>query len=170
MTHVIIAPTQGVKGIWTPWAEVLCTACHGNTFNRGFGDIKVLTDAEMVEREQLIDVGEYQGITPCDKCGRPIVIDESIATEHNMMLDLQAEGITARMAQTGGMCDALEIDRQCGGYYLMTAESDFCLGEFDHEGEWGEELSIYPRTYAEMMDEIRKLPDLVRTTEGGETE
>ena len=94
-------PTKGVRGIWTPWAEVLCYACHGPTFPNS-----TVTDEEMaVFATPVSDDGEAEGFTVCDKCGCDVILDEDIAMQHAVCRRLNAAGgFTARLEQTGGMC------------------------------------------------------------------
>jgi hypothetical protein len=155
---------QGLKGIWTPWALVLCYKCHGNTFDRGFGDVKVI-DAETMEKyEALVSPKEHEALTPCDKCGRHIVLPDSIAVEHNMALELKLAGIDAHLEQTGGMCDALCVQAVDGGYYYMTYNFDgdngYYLSKFDNESEWLEDFATQTETYEEMLETIKALSDL----------
>jgi hypothetical protein len=155
---------QGLDGIWTPWALVFCYKCHGSRFDRGFGDVRVLADDVMEKHEKLVSPDEHEALTPCDKCGRLIVLPDSIAVEHNMALELRSLGIDAGMEQTGGMCDALGVYALDGGYYYMTYNFDgdgwYMLSKFDSEQEWIENFEAIAETYEEMLEIIKALPDL----------
>jgi hypothetical protein len=129
---------QAAIGIWTPNARVICFDCHGNTFNRGLGNITILDAAEMEEQNTAVPLKEGKRITACDKCKRAIQLSNSTAAEHNIMLSLREAGIDSKMHQTGGMNSACGINTE-GGYFLVTYNWDgdgmFAVGEYDEEGE-----------------------------------
>lgn len=96
------------RGIWTPWAEVLCVACHGPKYFVSGKDVPDF--ATLATEEVEPNPAEAEGVTTCDVCGTGIVLDDSVALEHNLVVALRAAGVTdAAMMQTGGMCSAARI-------------------------------------------------------------
>jgi len=82
-------------GIWTQQAEVLCNDCAD----------KVGHGMKMKMEGTLIGY--------CDHCHAPIIIDEHIGREHELMYLTRQAGFTySYMSQTGGMCHALEVTVQ----------------------------------------------------------
>jgi hypothetical protein len=88
-----------VEGIWTPWAAVLCGACH-ETHKPEYGPTVTLAPTTL---------GTHDALTTCDSCRRPIALDCVVAGEHNLMLALHRAEVPARMDQTGGMCSAVSV-------------------------------------------------------------
>jgi hypothetical protein len=97
------------EGVWTPWAEILCFACHGPTWNVSGEPVP---DYETVcsprpAKEEYPGIWEKAG--ECDRCGKPVWLSEDIAAEQAVVLAIRAmdiPGVTAAMQQTGGMCSA----------------------------------------------------------------
>jgi hypothetical protein len=161
---------QAAIGLWTPKARVICFDCHGNTINRGFGNITVLNAAEMEEQNTPVPVKEGKRITTCEKCKRAIQLYKSIAVEHNVMLALREAGIDANMHQTGGMNSACGIDSHNGGYFLITYDWDgdgmFVVGEYDKEGERLESFFQSDKP-DELVDHIISLGTIKLIEKGG---
>lgn len=89
-------------GVWTPWANVLCPACHNEWLTPQTGRVAP------VEYEQA-DV-HNNGVTHCDRCGCDIIVRHSVSAEHNLVAWLNTEfDLHAEMWQTGGMCSACVI-------------------------------------------------------------
>jgi hypothetical protein len=133
-----VTTITAVRGIWTPSANVLCFGCHGNTFNRGMGNKLVVDDTEMQKYNTAGSLEKGYGITKCDRCGCDVQLDDSVASEHNIMFRLREAGLAAEMYQTGSMSSACGISTESGGYYLITFNWDgdghFVVGEYDAEG------------------------------------
>ena len=92
------------KGVWTPWAAVVCYDCHGN---ENLPNPKTEEEWEKVTKPQELRYGN--AVTFCDDCHTPIQVDESVAYEHNLVAALRECGIEAELSQTGGMCSAASI-------------------------------------------------------------
>lgn len=106
----------GVRGIWTPSAAVLCYACHGAQ-----GPVSVL---DVCEHRQTVSAGEGEGVTLCDRCSQPVVINAPVAAEHNLASMLRAAGFDASMDQTGGMCSAVEVTLSADRSMLLVQRED----------------------------------------------
>jgi len=98
-----------VFGIWTPWAEVLCYACHGQEMRTRPG--RKIPDAAF---QRLL--GDYPGSEApcrCDKCGRPICVEgrDDVTTLGAMRdrINDAIPGAGAHLDQTGGMCVGLAV-------------------------------------------------------------
>ncbi len=128
-----------VEGIWTPWAAVLCYRDHGAS-----GPV---TAQDVANNDGAVTPGEDEGVTPCDTCGRPVVVRGDVAAEHNMVLQLRTAGYAAHMDQTGGMCSAAQVDLPDGAYLLIvdavnavqTYGTHFGVFRFDAEDNSDEE-------------------------------
>jgi len=92
------------RGVWTPWAQVLCYECHGN---ENLPDPK--TDAEWARMIEPVQLMEDKAVTFCDGCHTDIQVYDSVAYEHNLVKALKDRGFDAVMAQTGGMMSACSI-------------------------------------------------------------
>jgi len=111
-----------VAGVWTPQASVLCWSCHGSTWHLSG---KPVPDFDRISTEEA-DTNEATGVTVCDECGRGIVVDLSIAREHDLARRLKADGFDAHMAQTGGMCSAMSVSvEDCPTYFLATDAEEY---------------------------------------------
>ncbi|MBR5259365.1 MAG: hypothetical protein IKV48_02675, partial [Eggerthellaceae bacterium] len=93
------------RGVWTPWAQVLCYDCHGN---ENLPNPK--TDEEWARMTAPRPVADGNAITSCDNCGAHVQMDESVAYEHELVLALRERGFDAEMRQTGGMVSACGIE------------------------------------------------------------
>jgi hypothetical protein len=111
---------QGVAGVFTPWAKVLCHGCHDKDTHSAKRPIKLSPVPEVV--------GENDGLCACSGCGAEIVEREDVA-HCKLFVDLVNEadaGAEARLAQTGGMCVAAEVafpDGSFGVFYDVGATS-----------------------------------------------
>lgn len=92
------------RGIWTPWAQVLCYECHGN---ENLPNPK--TDAEWARMTEPVPLMEDKAVTFCDGCGTDIQVYDSVAYEHNLVQALKDHGFDAVMSQTGGMMSGCSI-------------------------------------------------------------
>ena len=92
------------RGIWTPWAQVLCYDCHGN---ENLPQPK--TEEEWARMSAPQPLADGNAVTFCDDCHTDIQVDDSVAYEHNLAAALRDRGFDAVMAQTGGMCSAVSI-------------------------------------------------------------
>lgn len=100
--------TKRVSALWTPWAEVLCPACHGSKKWNG-------KDITVPEQNGQDDEHGY-----CTKCGNPVwVLGRSDVAVLTRLRHKMGEG---EMQQTGGMCAALTFERKDGGYVIATVD------------------------------------------------
>lgn len=165
------------KGIWTPWAMVVCYNCHGNIFLD-----KTLTDEEMAMHNEPVDLKEGNRITFCDTCGKDVQVYDSVAEEHNLVKELLTMGYDAYLEQTGGMNSAcvLNIDHdetindelgEVDPVYYLTYNFDghnkYWLTLVDKDGE-SDGLLADTYTLGEMMAIINNLDDVRKIKEGTE--
>lgn len=131
-------PSQApVVGVWTPWAEVLCVACHDAR-----PGVRRLPISFQVRADQPVEqLPHDHATTPCDGCGRLIVVPGNVAREHNLVLALRSQGIQAYLAQTGGMHSAAVVPLPGGGC-LSIVESEknpgtdpFLFSEYEGSGD-----------------------------------
>lgn len=153
---------QAKNGIWTPWATVLCASCHGRKFDRGFGNVHVVEDADF---ELPRDQDGCEGLTHCEKCGDHIWVRWDVA----MLRELQLE-IGGYLMQTGGMCAALYVE-DCGPWFVVvTGEDEPCVGLYKSEDDFYEGTYDEHRffvwdmdaTIAEVIAGCNKLFPLIR--------
>ncbi|HEY3363877.1 MAG TPA: hypothetical protein VGK74_02340 [Symbiobacteriaceae bacterium] len=140
MTTTAVLP---IPGIWTPQAEVLCARC-AKTVNPS--EYARFRPEFLAVADQPIEALESDEVaTTCDKCGRLVAVDEKVGHEHNLIPLLKAEGLDARMEQTGGGCSAVIIPVPDGGTLQITlVEEDlpelrFIVGRFDGNDEFVED-------------------------------
>ena len=92
------------RGVWTPWAQVLCYDCHGN---ENLPNPKTEEEwAHMVAPQPLAD---GNAVTFCDGCHTDVQVYDSVAYEHNLVAALRDCGFDAAMEQTGGMMSGCSI-------------------------------------------------------------
>ena len=139
------------RGVWTPWAQVVCYDCHGN---ENLPNPK--TDEEWARMTSPQPVADGNAVTSCDSCGTHVQVDESVAYEHNLMWALRDRGFYAVMSQTGGMMSGCSIIpsedlRENGkpdgiGEFLITyndaGDNLYWMGVYDNDAcladvEWG---------------------------------
>lgn len=81
------------RGVWTQNAEILCDECAKHV---GHG-VKMMMDGSAVAY--------------CEHCHAPILCDEDIQQEQELQYLIRQVGFCdSYMAQTGGMCHALEVE------------------------------------------------------------
>ena len=136
------------RGVWTPWAQVICYDCHGN---ENLPEPKTEEEwARMTAPQPLID---GNAVTFCDDCHTDIQVYDSVAYEHNLVAALRERGFDAVMEQTGGMMSGCSItpseelraggDPDGIGEILITYEEDsYWMGVYDNDVcpadvEWG---------------------------------
>lgn len=140
------------KGIWTPFARVLCPKCHGNLNE---------------EHCNPMELEEGNEITTCNKCGKEIQTYNSVANENNLVNRLKELGINAYMCQNGGMNSACEIAKKDNkGFYWITfgsIEDEYLIGSYDNEGDYlGEGTDFYCYKVEEMIEHVLSLKDIER--------
>lgn len=111
------ADFEATKGLWTPWAEVLCYKCHGPNFREG----KPIPDYEKCCTEAVMTPPEGSEVTTCMRCGKWIHVAEDVAILNNVRMKLPS-WVSPRMEQTGGMMCALGMTFL--GYYYMCTPCD----------------------------------------------
>lgn len=166
------------RGIWTPWAQVLCYDCHGND---NLPEPKTEEEWARMAAPQLLMDGN--AVTFCDGCHTDVQVYDSVAHEHNLVHALRDRGFYAVMSQTGGMMSGCSIIpsedlRENGkpdgiGELLITyndsGDNLYWMGVYDNDAcfadvEWG---NISFRTQDEVVawafsnqEKIAKLDDL----------
>lgn len=83
-------------GVWTPWGEVLCWACH-----------EVL--AQKNRHEPALDGDAHKGV--CCRCHADVVMDDAEVAQLSRVKRLwdKAGKIKSHLEQTGGMCAAFVV-------------------------------------------------------------
>lgn len=138
--------TKLVSGVWTPWAQVLCHACHGNEGPRNLDE----EHWQAVLKPRDLQPGNAQ--TFCDSCGADVQVSRGLAAEHNLVRELREQGIDAVMEQTGGMMSACSIEvapelRQGNGegdpglLEVLVTSNDMGQGEYNI-GVYDNDLSM----------------------------
>lgn len=136
--------TRLMSGVWTPWAQVLCHACHGNDGPRTLDE----EHWQAVLRPRDLQQGNAQ--TFCDGCGADVQVSRGLAAEHNLVRELREQGIDAVMRQTGGMMSACAIEvapglRQGDGapglMEVLITNNDMGQGEYNI-GVYDRDLSM----------------------------
>lgn len=174
--------TTAKKGIWTPWALVVCYECHGPKFPRTRATANGLENydhellaSEWIEATTPKEIMEDYDVTFCDQCGQAIQTYRSVANEHNMVKKLREAGKHAEMWQTGGMCSGVGIIRKFdrlldegeeSPHYLATYDFDgdglWLFGKYDENGEWIEDSEDAPviKTFDEAFKYIMSFDDV----------
>jgi hypothetical protein len=166
--------SKAAMGIWMPNARVVCYDCHGNTFNRGFGETLVLTEAQMAKENTPVPITSKRGVTFCGDCSKAIQVSNHVAAEHNLVLALRSIGINSNMAQTGGMNSACGVNTTSGGYYLITFDFDsdgtYVGYEFDEEDNTISHSlpPVAADTPEQVIEHLQSLPNLSRFHPDGE--
>lgn len=169
------------RGVWTPWAQVLCYDCHGN---ENLPNPK--TDEEWARMVAPQPLADGNAVTFCDGCGADVQVYDSVAYEHNLVAALRDRGFDAVMAQTGGMMSGCSItpseelrkngDPEGIGEILITyndsGDDQYWMGVYDNDAssaevEWG---NISFRTQDEVLDWMFGNQEKVAKLEGFEPE
>ena len=157
-------------GVWTPWANILCPACHESMgteelkrrYPRAFsqtGPFPIFSHAQ-AQQERPNWTSE---LGQCDDCTCLLWMDESIAREQWFARQFKGdERISGFMMQTGGMCSAAGMQDKTKDFYLMvTCEEGilvYAYPEDENAGEWIEVFSAAesgPLIYSLAVDAIR---------------
>ena len=113
------------KGLWTPWAAVLCYRCHGpKKFGREIPREEYLAGLVPAPLE-LSDVAT--GVAQCDECGTTIAATRDVALCQAVALALatrESAGTSAELLQTGGMCCTLLAKAHRDYHVLVTYDVD----------------------------------------------
>jgi hypothetical protein len=122
------------RGLWCPWAEVLCVACHDAKHPPVTANAKA---AEPAARA-LLD----RCVTFCDECHEPIVVRGDVAILRNVKWIADASDTipSCLMEQTGGMCAALVFALGDSHVAVVTEaepEPGFDLGLYTERGWHG---------------------------------
>jgi hypothetical protein len=128
-----------VQGIWTPWAQTICFACHGNTFSRGPDRTdKVVSEMEMKQKACGVTRSGDDEMGTCHKCGTDIWLRSDVGALRRLEVKIEKGGLW----QTGGMCCALavgdELEDDSKPFYMVTFEEAYLVGyypEGDVDGE-----------------------------------
>ncbi len=126
------------KGIWTPWAQVLCHECHGPTLVGGAFDGSSTSLRGFAGKEAITNINHaFIEATPCNDCGAMCWVRLDVARLNTLRLalkELTDDRLMSDLAQTGGMCCGLTITPHLqkpgdGNPTTMTVQSD----EVEHE-------------------------------------
>ena len=154
-------------GIFTPYAKVTCFKCHGSEFQ-----YKILTNEEMGEMDNPIALKSGNLFTRCDSCSTVIQLNESVAAEHNIALELNELGYESELHQTGGMNSACSIYINNPGiledeeqpYYYMTynfeGDDGYVIYGYNADGSTIEDSGYNCHTYEDMLKYILNIPNL----------
>lgn len=117
-------PELAFPGVWSPSARVTCYDCHGPTFNRGFGDVRLIEGGAWVELTSKQPIREDEALTRCDNCNALIFARDDVAYANNVLRFFCGDDDTIHGAsdphhlnsdiggglqQTGGMCSAVYL-------------------------------------------------------------
>ena len=131
-------------GIWTPWATVVCFDCHGDRFDRGFGEVHKVPAPTFSECCALQPRQGDEGPTKCDTCGRPIWVRDDVAALSEMRHAINL----GEMEQTGGMCSGLSITLEDRYVFVSCMDGDWCIGCYpNRESLWEadyDDMAIFP--------------------------
>lgn len=133
-----------LRGLWTPWADVVCLKCHGPSF----GSFREpMPPGEFAERSvEWIEGEPGQVPTVCDKCRALIWVRSDVALLNNLRL---AIGETSweddswggsSMMQMGGMCCGLRVQTRKPGVIAVVTDGEapgpdsFMLGLYTEAG------------------------------------
>jgi hypothetical protein len=103
-------------GVFTPGGNALCVACHDANWTDATWFKKIIVARTEEELDALLARGE-EAVGPCEDCGRDCVLRPDVARLSRLAKRLDAmlrsgtgvEGTSVGLAQTGGMCVALEL-------------------------------------------------------------
>ena len=110
-------------GVWTQHAQILCPTCA-----RAIG--------QGIQFEQTHENSEGQ----CEHCGKPIVLNLSLAQEQHLMYEARQQGYPeSHMVQAGGMTHNCTISFKDfhGDWWYMSC---YCL-ENNNSIEWTTEIA-----------------------------
>lgn len=132
--------TEGVarRGIWTPWAQVLCAPCHAADS----------TSPVQVDRAVLVLRPDGQRMATCDQCQARCWVRDDVALLQRLGRRISALGpawaAAWRLEQTGGMCAALVVTSGTRDVVAVAQDDQYDVGEYevDPGGEtyWDESL------------------------------
>ena len=126
---------MALPGIWTPWAQVLCYEAHGPKFHN-----KTMASDEFDRlcQRQVYDPRRAVA-TKCDETGADIFVQWDVGILNNLRLRLTKAGLdehlTIGMAQTGGMCSALEIHPTPNESNNRKPEWLICITDGEEQGD-----------------------------------
>jgi hypothetical protein len=131
------APTENYKGVWTPWAKVMCLACHGPQF----GDKMTAPDKWAKAILPQAEGEKNQSLTTCMDCGCPVWVRDDVG----WLNEIRKE-VGGSMEQTGGMCAGLSIEGHHDYVFVTALDGPIIVGiyadrdtfENGEAGEWNE--------------------------------
>ena len=170
-------------GVWTPWANILCPACHEGLavlspnlkkrYPRAFSKsapfpIFSHAQAQQERPNWTSELGQ------CDDCTCLVWLDSSIAREQWFSRQFKDdERISGYMMQTGGMCSAAGIRPRASkvihpqDFYLMvTCEEGILIYAYPNDEDAGEWIEVFsasesgPLLYSLAVDAIRDFIDV----------
>lgn len=144
------APITARRGVWTPWAQVLCIECDHKvltTTERGRTYARHLDTIDKLDRAELVEADEYEALAKCDECRAVCWVRFDVGMLQSVMFrasDLDWEGPWgAELEQTGGMCAALVFSTADNRKVVVTAmEGQFSVGEYLDEC-WDDEVRTW---------------------------
>lgn len=157
-------------GIWTPWASVLCTECHGLIKHSG-------VKKEIEFREA--DLQDGYALTTCNACDKAIQVYDEVALENNLCNEIKDVGIKCEMMQTGGMNSACFITAEYGanitgvtkedeedemGYYItynMNCDGMYVIASVGYDGEPFDDVFEEFEVMQDMLNFVQTLESVV---------
>jgi hypothetical protein len=108
------------NGIWTPWSEVLCAACHGHDEHTPWTKAK---HKELKTPHPLANEDwSSKGIGTCDKCGTTILLPIDIVDQLLIRDAARQAGAKSDLWQSGGM--TCNCTMMLGKHILVTGCED----------------------------------------------
>ena len=129
--------TTHPKGVWTPWAQLLCPTCHNS--NQRAIDRTSQADRDEIARP-IVVIEPWHKVAPCDKCDALCWFADDVATPALVLRAVASdEGskVTGNMWQTGGMCCAAAF--KCEGdprLVIVTADDVTYVGVYADDAAW----------------------------------
>ena len=146
--------TKARRGVWTPWARVLCVACEHiylTSSSRGEFYARRLKVVAALSREEEITqpAGELIGV--CAECRCACWVRDDVALLQQVGFrssDLDWEGPFGwELRQTGGMCAALVFSTEGRQIVVTAMDTAFYVGEYTaiegEEASWDQPLRTW---------------------------
>lgn len=163
--------TKARRGVWTPWAQVLCVECEhthlkssslGKFYARRLKVVAVLSRKEEIPQP----ASERSGL--CEKCRCACWVRDDVALLQQVgfrSADLDWEGpFSWELCQTGGMCAALVFSTEGREIVVTAMDTTFYVGEYATvEGKgasWDQPLRTWESASLYNDDQLKDGPAL----------
>ena len=163
--------TKARRGVWTPWARVLCVECehahlkssaHGEFYARRLKVVAALSREEETARP----AGELIGL--CEECRCACWVRDDVALLQQVGFrasDLDWEGPFGwELRQTGGMCAALVFSTEGREIVVTAMDAAFYVGEYavieGEEASWDQPLRTWESASLYDDDQLKAAPAL----------